>query len=81
MQVPKNHKPAGERRKWKYVYLAFEKVYRFTPFSQDAQLRIRGQSPLQLAGYPVHELPMAVLCAGWALAPPTSLSLESVPNA
>jgi hypothetical protein len=64
------------------AYLAvFEKVYRFTPFSQDAQPHIRGQSPLQLAGYPVHELPMAALCAGWALAPPTSPSLESVPNA
>ena len=32
-------------------YLAvFEKVYRFTPFSQDAQPGVRGKCPLQLAG-------------------------------
>ena len=43
-------------------YLAvFEKLYRFTPFSQDAQPRIRGQSPLQLAGYDVASLPMTTL--------------------
>jgi hypothetical protein len=64
------------------AYLAvFEKAYRFTPFSQDAQPRIRGQSPLQLAGYPVHNLPMTAACCGWALAPPTSLPPEGVPNA
>jgi transposase-like protein len=28
----------------------FEKVHRFTPFSDDAQPRICGRSPLQLAG-------------------------------
>ena len=40
------------------AYLAvFEKFYRFTPFSQDAQPRIRGKSPLQLAGYDVAHLP------------------------
>ena len=46
-------------------YLAvFEKLYRFTPFSQDAQPSIRGKCPLQLAGYDISQLPMATLCAG-----------------
>jgi len=58
-------------------YLAvFEKVYRFTPFSADAQPRIRRKSPLQLAGYDVATLPMSTLCAGFSLSPPLSL----VPN-
>ena len=39
-------------------YLAvFEKLYRFTPFSQDAQPSIRGKSPLQLAGYDIASCP------------------------
>ncbi len=50
----------------------FEKVYRFTPFSQDAQPTIRGKSPLQLAGYDISKLPMTTLCTGssilWPLA-------------
>ncbi len=42
------------------LYLAvFEKLYRFTPFSADAQLRIRGKCPLELAGYDVSRLPIA----------------------
>ena len=46
-------------------YLAvFEKLYRFTPFSQDAQPAVRGKCPLQLAGYDISQLPMATLCAG-----------------
>lgn len=58
-------------------YLAvFEKVYRFTPFSADAQERIRGKSPLQLAGYDVASLPMTSLCAGRSLSWPLTL----VPN-
>jgi len=32
---------------------ACEKLYRFTPFSQDAQPSIRGKSPLQPAGYDI----------------------------
>jgi len=56
----------------------FEKVYRFTPFSPDAQKRIRGQCPLELAGYDVSRLPMSSLCAGWSLAWP--LMPEHVPN-
>lgn len=58
----------------------FEKVYRFTPFSDDAQPRIRGQSPLQLAGYDVAQLPMAAACNGWAVTLPTRTSQGSVPN-
>jgi hypothetical protein len=30
--------------------VVFEKLYRFTPFSQDAQLTVRGKCPLQLVG-------------------------------
>ena len=57
------------------AYLAvFEKFYRFTPFSQDAQPHIRGRSPLQLAGYDVANLPFSSLCSGltilWPLSPP-----------
>jgi hypothetical protein len=58
----------------------FEKVYRFTPFTGDAQKRIRGRCPLELAGYDVSELPMAQVCRGWALAWPVTAQLESVPN-
>ena len=59
----------------------FEKVYRFTPFSDDAQPRIRGKSPLQLAGYDVDKLPMAAACNGWAITLPVQQSQEGVPNA
>ena len=63
-------------------YLAvFEKVYRFTPFSEDAQEQIRGKCPLELAGYEVHKLPMAHLFRGLALQWPTSAFRELVPNA
>ena len=58
----------------------FEKVYRFTPFSQDAQKRIRGKCPLELAGYDVSRLPMSSLCSGWSLAWPLQLKPEHVPN-
>jgi hypothetical protein len=45
------------------LYLAvFEKLYRFTPFSDDAQPAIRGQCPLQLAGYDISQMPMTALC-------------------
>jgi len=63
-------------------YLAvFEKVYRFTPFSEDAQDRIRGKCPLELAGYDVHKLPMARLFRGLTLQWPASAFRELVPNA
>ncbi len=64
-----------------HVFLGvFEKVYRFTPFSQDAQPRVRGRSPLELAGYDVAQLPMVSICRGWALAPATQPFEDVVPN-
>ena len=55
-------------------YLAvFEKLYRFTPFSHDAQPSIRGKSPLQLAGYDVTNLPISSLCSGLSILWPLSL--------
>lgn len=63
------------------IFLAvFEKVYRFTPFSDDAQPRIRGQSPLQLAGYDISQLAMSQICRGWALDLPLDFAQEGVPN-
>jgi transposase-like protein len=63
------------------LYLAvFEKVYRFTPFSDDAQARIQGKCPLELAGYDVQKLPMAQLFRGLALQWPASAFQELVPN-
>lgn len=56
----------------------FEKLYRFTPFSQDAQPAIRGKSPLQLAGYDISQLPMASLCSGSTIIWPTQVC--HVPN-
>ena len=35
----------------------FEKIYRTTPFSADAQPRIRGKSSLELAGYNMSKIP------------------------
>ena len=59
------------------IYLAvFEKLYRFTPFSQDAQLRIRGKSPLQLAGYDVSRFPLSAICSGFSVDWPSHI----VPN-
>jgi transposase-like protein len=63
------------------LYLGvFEKVYRFTPFSNDAQERIRGKCPLELAGYNLHSLPIAQLFRGLALQWPESAFQELVPN-
>jgi len=62
-----------------HAYLAvFEKIYRFTPFSQDALPRIRGKSPLQLAGYDVSNIPLSALCSGLSFDWPTQAKL--VPN-
>jgi transposase-like protein len=63
------------------VYLGvFEKIYRFTPFSDDAQPRIRGKSPLQLAGYDLGMMPMNWLCRGYCLERAVSQGVEDVPN-
>jgi transposase-like protein len=58
----------------------FEKVYRFTPFSADAQPRLRGKSPLQLAGYDVSQWPMTAICNGWAFSGSTRTPSGGVPN-
>lgn len=61
------------------AYLAvFEKLYRFTPFSLDAQPRIRGKSPLQLAGYDLSQIPLAAICSGLSIQWPLEVNL--VPN-
>jgi transposase-like protein len=63
------------------LYLGvFEKLYRFTPFSADAQPKIRGKSPLQLAGYDLSRMPMDWLCRGFSVEWPLSLENEDVPN-
>jgi hypothetical protein len=63
------------------LYLGvFEKVYRCTPFSADAQERIRGKCPLELAGYEIQKLPMARLFRGLALQWPAAAFQELVPN-
>jgi hypothetical protein len=59
----------------------FEKVYRFTPFSDDAQPRIRGRSPLQLAGYDADKLTIAAACSGQAIILPTCTPRRGVPSA
>jgi transposase-like protein len=63
------------------VYLGvFEKIYRFTPFSDDAQPAIRGKSPLQLAGYDVSQMPMPWLCRGYSLEWPVTMEAADVPS-
>jgi transposase-like protein len=63
------------------LYLGvFQKVYRFTPFSVDAQERIRAKCPLELAGYEVQKLPMTQLFRGLALQWPAAAFEELVPN-
>jgi transposase-like protein/DNA-directed RNA polymerase subunit RPC12/RpoP len=63
------------------VYLGvFEKVYRFTPFSRDARPEIRGNSPLQLAGYDLSRMPMTWLCRGYSLEWPVTPEADDVPN-
>ena len=63
------------------LYLGvFEKIYRFTPFSDDAQKWIRGKCPLGLAGYEVKKLPMAQLFRGLAFQWSAAAFEELVPN-
>ena len=59
------------------VYLGvFEKLYRFTPFSKDAQPEIRGKSPLELAGYDLSQMPMTTLCRGLSPQWPTEVIMQ-----
>jgi hypothetical protein len=63
------------------LYLAvFEKLYRFTPFSDDAQPAIRGKCPLELAGYDISQMPMTALCHGLSLDWPVEVTHNDVPN-
>ena len=63
------------------LYLAvLEKLYRFTPFSDDAQPAIRGKCPLQLAGYDISHKPMTALCQGLSLDWPVQLTHNDVPT-
>jgi hypothetical protein len=45
----------------------FEKLYRLTPFSDDAQPKLRGKCPLELAGYDLSQLPLTTLCNGLSI--------------
>ena len=58
----------------------FEKVYRFTPFSDDAQPAIRGKCPLELAGYDISQLPMTTLTHGLSFIWPLEVPQNDVPN-
>jgi hypothetical protein len=58
----------------------FEKLYRLTPFSDDAQPRIRGKCPLELAGYDIHQLPMAALWNDLSVEWPVEVLRNDVPN-
>jgi len=63
------------------VYLGvFEKVYRLTPFSDDAQPRVRGKCPLELAGYDISQLPLAALWDGLSIEWPMEVAHNDVPN-
>ena len=58
----------------------FEKLYRLTPFSDDAQPRIRGKCPLELAGYDISHLPVTTLCNGLSPEWPMDATQHVVPN-
>jgi transposase-like protein/transposase len=58
----------------------FEKLYRFTPFSDDAQPAIRGKCPLELAGYDICQLPVATLWDGLSIEWPVEETQNDVPN-
>lgn len=64
-----------------HLFLAvFEKLYRFTPFSADAQPGIRGKCPLELAGYDISQLPMTSLCRGFSFDWPMEVTHSDVPK-
>jgi transposase-like protein len=58
----------------------FEKLYRLTPFSDDAQPAIRGKCPLELAGYDLSHLPLATLWNGLSVDWPLQMVHNDVPN-
>jgi transposase-like protein len=57
----------------------FEKLYRLTPFSDDAQPTIRGKCPLELAGYDIRRLPAATLWNGLSVEWPVDGRQTDVP--
>jgi hypothetical protein len=64
-----------------HVFLGvFEKIYRLTPFSDDAQPAIRGKCPLELAGYDISHLPVATLWNGLSIEWPLEVAQADVPN-
>jgi len=64
------------------TYLAvFEWTYRLTPFSADAQPRIRGKCPLEVAGYDVSTLPLTKILRGHLLGWSPLALAQLVPNA
>jgi transposase-like protein len=70
-----------ERIETAQIYLSvFEKLYRLTPFSEDAQPRIRGKCPLELAGYDLSRLPVAALWNGLSIEWPMEAPHGIVPN-
>jgi transposase-like protein len=63
-----------------HIFLGvFEKLYRLTPFSDDAQPAIRGKCPLELAGYDVRRLPVATLWNGLSVEWPVEARQIDVP--
>ncbi len=54
------------------------RLYRFTPFTDDASEQIRGKCPLELAGYDISRLPMTQICRGWALGSPPKNAQEAL---
>jgi len=69
----------------KYLHL-FELTYRFAPFAEDnrpvegRELDIRGQCPLELAGYDISQMPIARVLRGQLLGWPPELLQEAVPS-
>ncbi len=49
----------------------FELTYRFTPFGPEVQLHLRGQCPLELAGYDLTQVPLACYLREHGTAPLT----------
>jgi transposase-like protein len=58
----------------------FEKMYRLTPFSDDAQPAIRGKCPLELAGYDISQLPITSTWNGLSVQWPLEMPHYDVPN-
>ncbi len=58
----------------------FEKMYRLTPFSDDAQPAIRGKCPLELAGYDLSQLPVTTIWNGFSIEWPLEVVQNDVPS-